>query len=293
MELHQLRYFLAVFREGTFSRAAETLSLAQPSLSEQIRKLESELGSDLFERTSRRLIPTPAAEALRPYAERMLADMVEARARVHDVAALQGGRVRLGVLPSLGAHLMPDAIADFQRRYPSVEMQLVEGVASRTLAMMVEAGEIDIAVVRLEEPAPALNASLLLRDPMLALVPPDHPLAGRRRVWLSDLADEPFLTLKPGYGLRTLMLRLLEQAGIHPRIVLEVSQLDFLRGLVQAGMGVTVLPELACSFGEDTRVRIADRGSERELYLVSRAGSAPTPAVRAFTDIVRARTGRA
>jgi len=293
VELHQLRYFLAVFREGTFSRAAETLSLAQPSLSEQIRKLESELGSDLFERTSRRLIPTPAAEALRPYAERMLADMVEARARVHDVAALQGGRVRLGVLPSLGAHLMPDAIADFQRRYPSVEMQLVEGVASRTLAMMVEAGEIDIAVVRLEEPAPALNASLLLRDPMLALVPPDHPLAGRRRVWLSDLADEPFLTLKPGYGLRTLMLRLLEQAGIHPRIVLEVSQLDFLRGLVQAGMGVTVLPELACSFGEDTRVRIADRGSERELYLVSRAGSAPTPAVRAFTDIVRARTGRA
>src|ERR1700716_4352625 len=149
MEMHQLRYFVTVVREGTFTKAAERLFITQPSLSEQIRKLETELGSPLFQRLGRRLTLTDAGEALLPHAQKVLFEVEQARARVQEVRGLRRGRLSVGVLPSAAARLLPQFLADFQRQHPGVEVALREENLSADFEQMVHDGVLDLAIIRL------------------------------------------------------------------------------------------------------------------------------------------------
>src|SRR5205085_12148063 len=194
MELHQLRYFMTVVREGTFTRAAERLYIAQPSLSEQIRKLETELGCQLFQRLGRRLALTSAGEALRPHAEKVLFEVEQARTRVQEVRGLRRGRVSIGVLPSPAARLLPRFLAEFRREHPGVEVVLREENASADFEQLVHEGVLDLAVIRLPKRRPDLDVWFLFREPMVVVVPPDHGLADRASLALGELADEPFVT---------------------------------------------------------------------------------------------------
>jgi LysR family hydrogen peroxide-inducible transcriptional activator len=281
VELHQLRYFVAVAEEGSFTRAAVRLFLAQPSLSVQIRKLEQDIGATLFERTGRQVVLTAAGEVLLEHAGRVLGEMELARERVAEVNGARGGRVTVGVLPSVGAHLLPDVVAEFRRAHPAVRVHIVEHDVSREFEQMVAAGSLDIAITRMPVSLAGLSSQPLVREPILLLVPPDHPLRERPGVWLRELADESVVTMRPGYGLRDLADRLFAKAGVRPRVVLETGQLSIVHGMVRAGMGVALLPQLAVG-SETCLVRVCDDAAFRQLGVVWRETSRASAPVAAF-----------
>ena len=295
MELRQFRYFIAICQEGNMSRAAARLFVAQPSLSEQIRKLEQELGLPLFVRLPRRLVLTPAGEAFRIHAARILQEVDLVQTRIDEVSAQSGQKIRVGVLPTLGNRLFPSVIAEFRRANPGARIELREEVSSLSVKHLLTERDIDVGVIRLDGTlASHLEASFFLREPLVALLPPGHLLPRSGEISLQEIAEEPFLTLKPGYGLRELVLNVLKQAGVTPNITVEVSQLDFLIGLVEAKMGLTILPRLAVARERNvTQLQISDRHAFRELYLVwrkdiPRGSKAP---LRMFMDILRTHAG--
>ena len=279
-----MRYFVAVAEEGSFTRAAARLFLAQPSLSVQIRKLEQSVGAALLERTGRRVVLTAAGAVLLEHANRALAEMDTAREGVTAVAECRGGRVTVGVLPSIGAALLPDVVARFRTLHPGVTVHLVEHDVSREFEQMVATGALDLALTRMPVTLAGLSATTLVREPIVLLVPPDHPLRtrpGPERVWLRDLGDADTVAMRPGYGLRELADRLWAGAGVAPRVAMETGQLSIVRGMVRAGMGVALLPRLAA--GDDgCAVPVCDASAYRELGVVWRETSLESPPVAAF-----------
>jgi LysR family transcriptional regulator, hydrogen peroxide-inducible genes activator len=286
MELHQLRYFVTVVREGTFTKAAERLYITQPSLSEQIRKLEGELGSPLFERLGRTLALTNAGEAFLPHAERVLFEVEQARARVREVQSLRRGRLSIGVLPSAAARLLPKFLAEFRHRYPGVEMALREENVSSDFEEMVHAGELDLAIIRLPARRTDLEARFLLRESLVLLLPPGHRLSSRRSADLAEVQQEPFVAMKRPHGLRELMETVCRRAGFEPRVAVETGQLGTVVGMVVAGVGVTVVPRMAAGH-EGRRVQIRDPHAYRDLGVIWRQGQSLAPAATAFLDMLR------
>jgi DNA-binding transcriptional LysR family regulator len=284
MELHQLRYFMTVVREGTFTKAAQRLFIAQPSLSEQIRKLETELGSPLFQRLGRTLALTSAGEAFLPHAERVVLEVEQARARVEEVRGLRRGRLSIGVLSTAAARLLPRFLAELRDGHPGVEVVLREGDVSADLEQLVHDGALDLAIVRLPVRRQDLEARLLVREPLVAVVPPGHRLRDRRSVDLAELADEPFVAMRTGYGLRELLERSCQEAGFEPRVVFETSQVGTVVGLVLAGIGVTVLPQMAADAAR--RILVRDRSAYRDLGVVWRQDQPLAPAAAMFLGLL-------
>nr|WP_239029164.1 LysR substrate-binding domain-containing protein [Pseudonocardia acidicola] len=284
--MHQLRYFVAVAEERSFTRAAARLFLSQPSLSVQIRKLEQDVGARLFERTGRHVVLTAAGAALLEHAVRALDEVERGRHRVGEVTGLRGGSVSVGVLPSVGAHLLPDVVAAFREAHPGVTVQVVEHDVSREFEQMVQSGELDVALTRLPTSLAGLGSETIVREPIVLLVPPEHPLRRSDGVWLRDLAGEAFVGMRPGYGLRDLADALCADAGFRPRHALETGQLSIVHGMVRAGMGVALLPRLAVG-GEQGTVAVRDAAAVRELGVVWRESALESPPVAAFLAILR------
>jgi LysR family hydrogen peroxide-inducible transcriptional activator len=285
MELHQLRYVVAVAREGSFTKAADSLYLAQPSLSVQVRKLEQELGVRLFQRRGRGVALTAAGEAFLRHAERALFEIGEAGKRAEEIRELRGGRVGIGVLPSVGARLLPDVLARFTQRHPNIEVVLVEENQSVELERMVQEGRLDLALIRMPGPRQGLSARTLAREPMVALVPPGHRLEGRPEVPLGELANERFVGLTAGTGLRELMDQTCARVGFTPRVVVETGQLAVVWGMVNAGIGVSVLPRLAVAC-ESPSVPLAEKHAVRELGVVWRSQQPLSPPAEAFLELL-------
>jgi LysR family transcriptional regulator, hydrogen peroxide-inducible genes activator len=285
MELHQLRYFVAAAHHGTITRASESLYLSQPSLSEQIRKLERELGTPLFERLGRRLVLTAAGAAFLPHAERSLFEVEEGRTRVREVLGMRRGRVAIGAPPSVSAQVLPGVLAAFKRVNPGVEVVLKEALASARFESMVHAGELDMAVIRLPGSRPDLEYRTLLREPMLALVPPSHRLAERRRIAVAELADEEFVSLSPEFGIRDIMMEICHRAGFEPRVVAETGQMTVILRLVGVGVGVTILPRMAA--GDETpALALDDPDAAREMAVCYRAGRPLSPPAMGLLDLL-------
>ena len=291
MELHQLRYFVTVVRDGTFTKAAERLYITQPSLSEQIRKLETELGSPLFQRLGRKLALTSAGESFLPHAEKVMFEVEQARARVQEVNGLRRGRLSIGVLPSAAARLLPKFLAEFRHRHPGVEVVLREENDSSEFEQMVHDGVLDLAIVRLPPRRRSdLEVEFIVREPMVVVVPPGHRLGDRRSVWLADLANETFVAMKPGHGLRECLQRFCRQAGYEPHVVFAAGHLGSVMGLVLAGMGITLVPRMAAGT-EGRRIRVRDTYAFRDLGVIWRHGQPLAPAARIFLDMMRASAG--
>jgi DNA-binding transcriptional LysR family regulator len=286
MELRQLRYCVAVADRLHFTRAAEDLHVAQPALSQQIRRLEAELGLELFARTSRSVALTQAGEAVVGRARRILA---EADAIEQDVEALRGvlrGRVVIGAMQSLGPFDLPGLLADFHAQSPGVDVVLREDTTQRMLAM-IAADELDLAVATIDQPpADGLKRRALYSEELVLAVAPDHPLAGRRRIRPAALPPGPFIFFREGSGLRSATQRVLDAAGIEPQVRFETNELTRVRALAARGLGVAIMPR------SDTEgpgppvvtLEIGPPALRRSVGLVWRAERRRAPAAEAFLE---------
>lgn len=283
MQLQQLTYFVAVAEVRHFTRAAETLRVAQPSLSKQIRTLESELGAPLFGRARGNVTLTPAGEALLPLARRILADVETARREVQDLTGLRRGRVRLGGTPSLFAGLLADALARFRGRYPGIELRVEEG-GSRDLVRDLARGHLDLALIILPllSSDPALETTPILREDLVIVSPASAP-PKRPYVRIADLRDRPLVMFRQGYDLREATQAACRQAGFEPRFAVEGGEMDAVLRFVEAGLGQALVPSMVL-LGRPGLVGtpLAPPGLQRTIALAHRKDVHPPHAARAF-----------
>ena len=244
MEMHQLRYAIAVARTGTFSRAAEQCHVSQPSLSQQILKLEEELGERLFDRTKREARPTPHGEAFLRRAIRILEEVDAARREAADAKELLTGTVTIGVIPTIAPYLLPKATALFMERFPGVEVVIHEDPTARLLKLL-HGYEVDLAILSLPFDAERLEVRALLSEELLVALPPGHPLARKRSLLRSDLDGERLIVLQEGHCLGDQVLGFCSREDHRPRISFRSAQLETLQSLVHAGMGISLVPEMA------------------------------------------------
>jgi LysR family hydrogen peroxide-inducible transcriptional activator len=244
VDLHQVRYFVQVARERNFTRAAEALAVAQPSLSQQIRKLERRLGFDLFERGPAGAKLTREGELLLPYATSVLDRVQEIEVAAAEIRGVQRGQITIGASPIAGMRVLPVLLRAVRERWPGLVVRTREEGLSRLLDLL-EAGEVDLALVLLPNADPDLVCVPLFTEDVVVILPPDHALAARDVLALEDLREEPFVLLSQRYGVRQLVVDECEHAGFTPRIALESGDVGIVQGLVAAGLGVTVIPASA------------------------------------------------
>jgi len=285
MEFYQLEYFLEAARQRNFTRAAAHLHLAQAALSEQMRKLESELGTPLFNRGRRETVLTAAGETLRQHAEGLLASADAAKRAVHDLIGLRGGRLTIGAIPSVSACLLPAAIAAFRKQHPLVELALFEGT-SEAVAQWVESGRVEFGIVQLPTTGGSFDEHPLFTEPFVALVARAHFTAKQKTISLAKLADEPFILYKG--RARDTALTACRAAGFEPRIACESSELETIRSLVAAGLGTAILPQLATRQRSTNCVAVRLRGDpvERQVALLSRSGHTASPSAAVFRQLL-------
>ncbi|MES4887894.1 LysR substrate-binding domain-containing protein [Streptomyces sp. NPDC096012] len=290
MQFQQLQYFVAVAETRHFTRAAELVHVAQPSLSQQIKALERELGADLFLRARGNITLTGAGEALLPLARRILADADTARHEVQELVQLRRGRVRLGATPSLCTGLLPDVLRAFHDRYPGIQL-LIEESGSHDLVRELARGALDLALVvlPLPTPAPALSTVELLREDLVVVSSPEAPApgasgtgSGPRVVHVADLEGERLVMFRHGYDLRELTVAACRSAGFEPDFAVEGGEMDAVLGFVRAGLGVAVVPRMvATRAGRGLRVTpLAQPGLHRTIALAHRSDVAPPRAAR-------------
>jgi DNA-binding transcriptional LysR family regulator len=243
MELRQLGYFRAVARERSFTRAAELLHVAQPGISQQIRQLEAELGSELFDRSTKPVRLTPAGRALLPRAEDALDAAAAGRDAVQRLAGVVSGRVSLGTIPGIPQLDLAGLLAAFHFRHPDVEITLGEEHPVALLEHL-RHDEYDATIVGLSRPEPpsGLDGEVISAEPLVIVAGPDHHLGTGRFAPVTELRDEPLVTLTPGSALRTHLENACDAAGFPARIALETSDVNLLGDLVARGLGLTVVP---------------------------------------------------
>jgi len=265
MEVHQLRYFCAVAESGNFTRAAEAARVAQPSLSQQIHKLEDELGAKLFDRLPRSARLTQFGRAFLPKAQAILRQIGEARVEIREMASVESGEVVLGAIPTIAPYLLPAMLSSFARQHPSVSVSVVEEITPTLLERLHE-GTIDLALLALPAAGDELIVSELIEESLFAVLPENHRLAGRRSIKIHDLREQPFLLLKEGHCFRENALDACRQSRINPNVVFESGQFATILAMVSSGMGVSVVPQMAVRDTPGCRfIKIADKGSLRRI----------------------------
>lgn len=284
VQFQQLQYFVAVAETRHFTRAAELVHVAQPSLSQQIKSLERELGADLFLRARGNITLTDAGEALLPLARRILADADTARHEVQELAQLRSGRIRLGATPSVCTGLLPDVLRAFHDRYPGIRLLIEEG-GSHDLVRELARGALDLALVvlPLPTPSPALTTVELLREDLVVVSSPERPApGGGRTVRIPDLEGERMVMFRHGYDLRELTVAACRAEGFEPDFAVEGGEMDAVLGFVRSGLGVAVVPRMvATRSGRGLRVTpLAPPGLHRTIALAHRSDVAPPRAAR-------------
>lgn len=244
MEVHQLRYVVAVARTGNFSRAAEHCHVSQPSLSQQIKKLENELGERLFDRMKRAAKLTPSGEAFLRRAIRILDELEAARREAAEAKDLLHGTVALGALPTIAPYLLPGVLADFGRKFSGVEVIVQEDTTAQLMKLLL-ACEIDFAIASEPIRDNRMEVVELFGEELLLALPPGHPLAQKRSVSLSDLENEKLIVMKEGHCLGDQVLGFCNRRDLRPGISFRSAQLETIQALVRSGLGLSLIPAMA------------------------------------------------
>lgn len=283
MQFQQLAYFLAVAETRHFTRAAEQMRVAQPSLSQQIRALERDVGAGLFHRIRGNVTLTEAGETLLPIARRILAETETAYRAIRELDELGRGRVRLGATPSLCTGLLPAMLAAFRRDYPGIELVLHES-GSRDLQTALSEGGLDLAMIvdsRVHDD-PRLESRALFVEDLVVISPKDAPAPVRGRMPIAALRDRPLVMFRQGYDLREATVAACRAEGFDPLFAIEGGEMDAVLELVRAGVGAAVVPSTVA--GERFRMTrfTPEAGMTRIVQLAARRDVDPTRAVRAL-----------
>jgi DNA-binding transcriptional LysR family regulator len=290
MELRQLRYLVALAEERNFTRAAESEHVAQPALSQQIRRLEAEFGLALVERTTRRVSLTDAGELLVARARRILAELESAETELQALSGMYTGHVTIGAMHTMGPVDLSLALALFHERHPHVELTVREQ-SSEEMAEMLRVDELDLAFLSVTERIESRGLGLrqLVSEELVALLPRQHRLGKRRQVRMAELAEDSFISFREGSRLRELLVGAGRQAGFEPRVTLESNESERVRRLVARGLGVAVLPRSDAE-GPGAEVCVASLVSptlSRDITLAWREGRRHAPAAAEFLDLAR------
>jgi LysR family hydrogen peroxide-inducible transcriptional activator len=269
MEVHQLKYFCAVARHGTFTRAAEVEHVAQPSLSQQILKLEAELGSRLFDRLPRAAKLTVFGKAFLPKAERILRELEDAKTELLEMAGNEKGEVAVGIIPTIAAYLLPKLLAGFASRHPLITLKIIEDITP-VLLQRLHDGTIDMAIAALPITGGELITEELFEEKFYAVLPKTHRRASSTSISLAELNREPFLLLKEGHCFRDSLIAACHKSKVNPSVVFESGQFATILAMVSAGMGVSAVPAMAvqphmgCKF-----IPISGKHSTRKVGIIS------------------------
>ncbi|RUS47734.1 LysR family transcriptional regulator [Cohnella sp. AR92] len=289
MELRQLQYFVHVARMQHVTKAAEELHVAQSAVSRQIHRLEEELGVRLFMQRGRNVQLTPVGQLFLKRAEEIIQDLDRAVNEIHEFLDPEVGEIRLGFPHSLGTHLIPKVIAAFRQKHPNVKFRFRQGMYPSLIRDVIEA-EVDLAFI---SPMPDKNdrveGEVILTENLCAILPLDHPLAGEEYIDLNQLRDDTFVLFSSGYSLRPIVWEACRTAGFLPKIGFEGEETDTIRGFVAAGMGVSLLPEMALSLRSSFMpaiVKIREPNVTRTIALIRRAGEKPSTVVKLFHEFI-------
>ncbi|MDT0447030.1 LysR family transcriptional regulator [Streptomyces johnsoniae] len=287
----RLAYFAGVARHEHITQAARDLSVPQPTLSRAMARLEADLGMALLARRGRTVALTPAGRAFARSVERALGEVERAVDAVRSDADPAAGKVAFGFLHTMGPETVPALLREFREDHPRVRFALVQSYGEDMIERM-RAGELDLCLTSPVPEAPDLVTRRLDEQRLLLVVPADHRLAARRRVRLAEAAEEPFVTLEPGYGLRRLTEALCEQAGFRPRVAFEGEEPETLRGLVAAGLGVALLPPPTVARPGVRELAVSVPRAVREIGVAWMAGRSDTRPVADFKRFLLGRRGR-
>lgn len=297
LNVARLQTFAEVARQGSLSAAALELTYTQSAVSQQIAALEAEAGVALLDRHARGVRLTAAGRALLAHTEGVLARLEAAEAELAAISGLRGGLLRAASFSTAGATLMPLAIATFRARHPDVEITLTEGEPEQ-IAPRLAAGELDLALLfEFDDGSPrqeSLRRVALLHDPMYLALPAGHRLAERPRLRLEDLHGEAWIQTSHDSACARFVVRSCLAAGFSPNVSFESDDYQTIQGLVAAGVGVALIPELALSsVRQDIAIRaLHPQPPGREVVAASPRSPVATPAAKAMFGILREIAGR-
>lgn len=291
MELRQLKYFIEVAKREHVTDAANHLHVAQSAVSRQIFNLEEELGVDLFIREGRTVRLTKIGRIFLEHAERAIHVIDDARRVVEEYRDPEKGTIHIGFSASLASYILPNAISYFRKQYPHVQFVLNEGSYSELVEAVIQ-GEINMALLGpLPQNEKKIKGTVLFTEDIVALLPSNHPLANRASIKLTELRDDPFILYPKGYVLHDVIMEGCLQRGFHPQVSFEGKDLDAIKGLVSAGLGVTLLPEVTLVDNlprATARVPIVEPSLKRSVGVVIPKERELLPTEKAFFEFIQA-----
>ena len=290
MEIHQLEYVMAVVKYHHFSYAANIICISQSTLSQQIKKLEEELGVSLFERSTRQVKLTPAGREFAGYAARILEQIYQSRKAMQQYSVAERGEIVLGAIPIIGMLGLVSILADFQKEHPNIHLFIKEA-GGETLLEELEKASIDVAFfISPQDDNTNENLQLypLITDDLVLLVYKAHPLSGKRWADLKSLKDERFIFMSSDNGMFRVNVDVCQNAGFMPKVVFQSSQVDTIAALVGEGLGITILSYSVAKHvktAAHTIVRIKD-APKKITVLALRKQAVITPALKVFCQFV-------
>lgn len=289
MELRQLQYFVSVAKKQHVTHAAEELHVAQSAVSRQIHLLEEELNLQLFVQKGRNLQLTPVGKLLLIKMEGILSDLERVVQEAHEFLDPNKGEIRIGFPHSLGVNLLPTVVASYRKINPEVKFRLKQGTYNSLIRELTN-GEIDLSFISpFPENHALVSGQILLTEELYAILPPQHVLANETSLHLAQLKEEPFVMFSEDYSLRAIVLDACKRVGFIPKFGFEGDETDTIRGLVAAGLGVSLLPEMAImEHGnlQPAKVRLQEPKVTRTIGLIRRKGEKIPPVAERFQSFL-------
>ncbi|GAA0499436.1 glutamate biosynthesis transcriptional regulator GltC [Salinibacillus aidingensis] len=290
MELRQIKYFIKVAELEHVSEAALELHVAQSAVSRQIANLEDELGVKLFLRGGRKIQLTSVGELFLEHVERAMLEFDKAEKAVYDFLNPESGTIRLGFPISLAAKTLPNVISAFRKEHPQIGFQLHQGTV-KELTDAVISGQIDIAFV---SPVPTshddVKGHIFFTEKMMALLPASHELTNEPYLRLMQLRHEPFVIFRQGYHIRDIIMKACTQVGFQPRIAFEGEDVDTIKGLVSAGLGVSILPEITLTdlpMRDTKSIEIIEPNVSRTVGIILPSKREVAPSEQVFFEFLK------
>jgi DNA-binding transcriptional LysR family regulator len=287
-ELLDLRAFLAVMETGSFHKAAETVNLSQPALSRRIKQLEATIGAPLLERTTRKVTPTAVGRDLQPLLQRLLDELETSVLSMSETGKLQHGQVTIACVPTAAFYFLPRVIRRFHTQHPKIRIRILDLSAGEGLRSVAN-GECEFGISMLGSADPDVTFTPLVEDPFVLACHRDHPLARTRKVRWSDLANHLLIGVSRNSGNRTILDHALANLDVRLNWFYEVNHLSTSLGLVEAGVGISVLPRLATPQEDHPKIvtrAIIDPTVVRTIGIVERRNGRLSPAATKFRDLL-------